>query len=703
MSAAESGSTVTPDGRTYLVNKDIGADRWTIALTTLPGDTARLVNVTGNVFRSDGGPPAFVVCQANVASIGDLADRESVFSFSCRGAGACASDAKDCAANDWQLIADDVRLDAAFFLPATGDVESVSGPAPGSHAVGAVAGRAAPRGRGGRRGASPAQSTDRGETLSFDQFAYLVNSDIGNERWSIALNIAPVATEAGTVTRIESVTGNVFKRDGSAPSFVYCTERPDSQGSLEDDQSTFRLSCSGATACSVPAEQCALAWSVISDDVPIPASYFLPPGGLPALEGSDPSIFVIGRASDPAAIATREYTLLEGAASARGTVAGTCPTGSACAASRIGSCTDVRGTIDDIAGFGCACRVDDLPTSCIACGSGAAGTCGGACEFAVGGATARGECLFASSGSDECACYAVAAGGAQTVTGCSGPLDAVCAAGRCCADDPRDGCSVAGEDVSCAGTCVASDCAPGEPCGICLPELSGSICGDGKRTGLEQCEGDDVPGDCAALGRPGGTLGCDDECRFDLTRCGPSPTGSPIQPPTPTPDPAPSPTGPPPTTTITPSPTTPTPSPTIAPTATPTRTPTPTPATTGTPTPTPEPTPTPQGEDCPYDVDSGDEAGLDVIVNVGVESGTATLTYEPFGEPVGGGNAFTVETLEGSVLFSSGCVFDPDNNFYPPLQDSFSFSGGPFLRLRVDSFCNGGSGGDTWTVNLSCG
>ncbi|MEO6029642.1 MAG: hypothetical protein ABIR79_22475 [Candidatus Binatia bacterium] len=54
-SAQNRGVQFTPDGKRVLVNKDVGAERW--AITKNENGT-----LTGNVFRSDGGLPAFVFC-----------------------------------------------------------------------------------------------------------------------------------------------------------------------------------------------------------------------------------------------------------------------------------------------------------------------------------------------------------------------------------------------------------------------------------------------------------------------------------------------------------------------------------------------------------------------------------------------------------------------------------------------------------------
>ena len=55
---AQSASTYTPDRRILLVNKDVGAERWTVSLNlTAPDDPARITSLTGNVYKSDGTPP----------------------------------------------------------------------------------------------------------------------------------------------------------------------------------------------------------------------------------------------------------------------------------------------------------------------------------------------------------------------------------------------------------------------------------------------------------------------------------------------------------------------------------------------------------------------------------------------------------------------------------------------------------------------
>ena len=55
-----SGSTLSPDRQSYLVNKDLGNERWTINVNLFSTDPNDIINVTGSIFRADGGPASFV-------------------------------------------------------------------------------------------------------------------------------------------------------------------------------------------------------------------------------------------------------------------------------------------------------------------------------------------------------------------------------------------------------------------------------------------------------------------------------------------------------------------------------------------------------------------------------------------------------------------------------------------------------------------
>ena len=117
---AQSGSTLTPDRLSYVVNSDVGAERWTINLNLASLDPQRSINVTGNVYRK-GQSPSFVWCQERADSTGTLDNPSSIFRLRCSGASACGGTATGCARNQWSIIADLVEIPASFFLPARGN------------------------------------------------------------------------------------------------------------------------------------------------------------------------------------------------------------------------------------------------------------------------------------------------------------------------------------------------------------------------------------------------------------------------------------------------------------------------------------------------------------------------------------------------------------------------------------------------------
>ena len=494
---AQTGATLAPDLQSFLVNKDLGNERWTINVNLFSTNPNDIINVTGNIFRADGGPASFVTCLVRSDSTGTLNDPSSTFRLSCSGADACTTTADACARNAWTLISDDVSVPASFFLPPGG-----AGALRAASARGIVT-RTALADAGWRPARAPATehglaerlvawasrtytdfrawvvkqrdadfleprnayagvATGRGATLTLDQFNFLVTKDVGAERWSISYSLQPsVSLEGLIVNQFLSVTGNVYQPDGSPPSFVYCTQRADSTGTLADPTSTFRFSCSGAGACTSNAKQCAqTGWSLIADDIPLQASFFLPVGGLPATPTSDPEIVIIGRTSDPPSIVVP----LDGSAAttSAATTAGSCDTSADCSVAKLGACTNVPGKVVFVPN-GCGCEVAEPDPACIGCGGGASGQCGGDCSFEVGGATARGTCLPFDYESEEGACYAVAAGGEQTVQGCGGVIGAACPGSACCANDPRGSCNPLDGGIDCPGVCVpgTAGCASG--------------------------------------------------------------------------------------------------------------------------------------------------------------------------------------------------------------------------------------------------
>ncbi|MBY0280240.1 hypothetical protein K2Z84_33325 [Candidatus Binatia bacterium] len=506
---AQSGATLSPDRLSYMVNKDLAGERWTINLDLSTAEPRQLLNATGNVFKPDGSPPVFVLCQIRDDSTGDLADPSSTFRFTCQGADACATTATECAQTGWSVISRDVQIPASFFLPPNGNgSEPLASSAAGAAALVARHGFAAialARVRalwGGlqRWLADPVEvagivprrawagvEASRGATLTYDGYNYLVNKDLGGQRWSISLNLVPVQNDDGTFRNdVVSLTGNVFKPDGSAPSFIHCVPRPDSTGTLDDLGSTFRFTCDGTSACEDTALGCAAsAWTLIGDDVQLSASFLLPPGGLPATPQSDPEIVIIGRTSDPPSIISTDFDLTgdpAADASTAASVAGACPTGAGCSV-RVGGCDAVLGKVVLTDQDVCGCRLDEVPASCITCGDGATGSCGGGCSFPVGntGLIARGLCLPFASGADGCACYAIGAGRKLAVQHCGGTVRARCPGQRCCADDPRDGCDADG-GVDCPGLCVF---APGGEC----PGATDCVDASGDYSGTNRVDG----------------------------------------------------------------------------------------------------------------------------------------------------------------------------------------------------------------------
>lgn len=91
-----SGVQITPDGSRVLVNKDVGAERWTVTRNISDG------SVTGNVFRSTAGVPDFLWCQdesgTSVAGSRTYSCYVASVGSSC-GDGAC-SDEENCTSCD---------------------------------------------------------------------------------------------------------------------------------------------------------------------------------------------------------------------------------------------------------------------------------------------------------------------------------------------------------------------------------------------------------------------------------------------------------------------------------------------------------------------------------------------------------------------------------------------------------------------------
>lgn len=106
-----------------------------------------------------------------------------------------------------------------------------------------------------------------GVQFSSDCNSTYVNKKVGsNEQWAITWDI------------FGDASGNVFKLDGSPPSFIECQLT----GETDTDEV---FDCFGASACTGPPCNGSVQWVLINSGVSIPTTFFLPPG----VDPSDPS------------------------------------------------------------------------------------------------------------------------------------------------------------------------------------------------------------------------------------------------------------------------------------------------------------------------------------------------------------------------------------------------------------------------------
>jgi hypothetical protein len=106
-----------------------------------------------------------------------------------------------------------------------------------------------------------------------DSQRYLISKDVGAERWAISFNL-----------RDRTVTGNVFKTDGSAPSFIWCSI--ENVATSPDPAATqYTLDCYGGDACAqAPCSEAA--WTLIASGLVIDGSFLLPDGTKSTLSGN---------------------------------------------------------------------------------------------------------------------------------------------------------------------------------------------------------------------------------------------------------------------------------------------------------------------------------------------------------------------------------------------------------------------------------
>ena len=112
LARAQAGVQWTRERDATLVSKDVGSERWSITYRLSDGRT------TGNVFRADGGPPAFLDCQRTAVD-------DVNATFDCFGADACAQ--APCPGSQYSLIMSGIVLPVAFFFP-PGDTPSSGSP-----------------------------------------------------------------------------------------------------------------------------------------------------------------------------------------------------------------------------------------------------------------------------------------------------------------------------------------------------------------------------------------------------------------------------------------------------------------------------------------------------------------------------------------------------------------------------------------------
>jgi len=120
--------------------------------------------------------------------------------------------------------------------------------------------------------------TSSGVQMTPDSRRYLISKDVGTERWAISFNLAD-----------RTVTGNVFKTDGSAPSFIWCRITGETPAP-EPSQSSYVLDCFGADACA--AAPCAdESWTPIASGLTIGGDFLLPGNTQATFRGNVQPIF----------------------------------------------------------------------------------------------------------------------------------------------------------------------------------------------------------------------------------------------------------------------------------------------------------------------------------------------------------------------------------------------------------------------------
>jgi hypothetical protein len=126
--------------------------------------------------------------------------------------------------------------------------------------------------------AAPASAQGSGVQQTPDSQRYLISKDVGAERWAISFNLSD-----------RTVTGNVFKTDGSPPSFIWCAIT-DVATNPDPAETQYTLDCSGADAC-VEAPCGPTQWTTIASGLVIGGDFLLPDGTSSTLSGNVQPIF----------------------------------------------------------------------------------------------------------------------------------------------------------------------------------------------------------------------------------------------------------------------------------------------------------------------------------------------------------------------------------------------------------------------------
>jgi hypothetical protein len=123
-----------------------------------------------------------------------------------------------------------------------------------------------------------AQDRQSGVQLTRDSRRYLISKDVGAERWAITFNLDD-----------RTVTGNVFKTDGSPTSFIWCEITSETPAPNPAD-TQFLLDCFGSNACE--AAPCTDdQWTLINTGIPISGSFMFPPQTAATFSGNIQPIF----------------------------------------------------------------------------------------------------------------------------------------------------------------------------------------------------------------------------------------------------------------------------------------------------------------------------------------------------------------------------------------------------------------------------